>query len=617
MAVLFVVIFHFFPGVLPNGFIGVDIFFVLSGYLIGEILLREIHLGKFSFLDFYKRRAIRILPALMTVLAFTYLIGYGSLISEKFLSLAEQIRSASLFVINFLWIKEAGYFGAASEAKILLHLWSLSIEEQFYILFPFILWGAYRLRLNILAVASALFVGSFLLAARESDFSVHYFSFHTRIWEILAGSLYAGFARGFFKLDFNFDASSQMFRKNIEVVPFFCFVLLLATATMLALTNSYTAFNALVPVLCTIVLLSTEESWFNRNVLSRPILVGIGLISYPLYLWHWPLISFHYIIRRNFRYDSENLILLAISLGFAVLTYLYIEKPIRNSPNKVWNSLKLVAGLVFVISVSSYTAFRKGLPQRYDSELDTYSSRVWNYDGEDVSQCHNLLKDISDPICATTPNPKVALFGDSHAAHYFQGFRLQDHPRFKEVLAIGAGNCSPFGYDTPRCKDALRIGLNYIIKSKTIETVVIGGVYYSFSKVGDATALRILNETINSLKAAEKKVVFVVDSPMLFESAERCYSPDLLVLKYLRETPQFCSGSLPQHRFDQSKYLNFVSSLKALRPDILYYDPNEFLCEREKCKVFHDGVLLYSDNNHLSKNGAKLLVEDMISKIEL
>jgi peptidoglycan/LPS O-acetylase OafA/YrhL len=618
IAVILVIFSHYFPTLLNSGFIGVDIFFVLSGYLIGEILLREMHSGTFSFKDFYSRRILRILPALLTLLASVYLFGYGSLVADQFANLGTQIKATSAFILNFFLIKEAGYFDVASAGKILLNLWSLCIEEQFYFFWPLILWIAYKKRWNLFLVYSLFLFGSFFSSVFETDSTFRYYSITTRMWELMAGGLYAGIKNNYFNFKLNYNIKSKIEKSSGNYIALASFAIILFASGLLEFRDSYRAIDALIPVICTILLLNCQESWFNKVVLSNPLMVSVGLISYPLYLWHWPILSFHYNIRRIENY-GESLTLLLITIILSVITYIFVEKPIRFSPEKKRNSAILLTVLVFVGTGGFVTEIYKGIPGRYDGD-DINVTRVWNYNGINVTDCRDLFKGISDPICATTPNPNVALFGDSHAAHYFQGFLQQKNSRFNQVLTIGAGNCQPFSASGQRegCDQSYKIALDYILKTKSINTVFIAGFYgISFNKYENEEVSKKLQDTVDAISRVGKKVVVLEDVPALKKSADLCYSPKLFLLNMLRVTPEFCYGSLPAQRKDQSRYRTMMETIKSARKDILFYDPYQALCDRDICKVTNDGKILYSDDNHLSNHGAKFIVDDILKRYDL
>lgn len=324
IAVLLVVAFHAMPAWFPAGFIGVDIFFVISGYLITQIILGQIHAQNFSLKAFYGRRIRRILPALIVVVAATFGLGAWLLLRDEFQHLALHTVAAAVFTSNFLLWTESGYFDVAAEIKPLLHLWSLSIEEQFYILWPVLLVCAVKLRANLKLLTGIALLASFIagLYAIQSDAVAAFYAPHARAWELLAGALLA-------QLSVVNQPKSSAVRANVTAI---CG----ATAIGVALVhlNSKSAFPgawALLPVLGAAALISSQAqgSAINTALLSNRVLVWFGKISFPLYLWHWPLLAFARISENQTPPLSVRLALVGLSVVLAWATWRWLETPIR------------------------------------------------------------------------------------------------------------------------------------------------------------------------------------------------------------------------------------------------------------------------------------------------
>ena len=280
--------FHAFPDAMPGGFIGVDVFFVISGFLITGIIARELELGRFSLIGFYNRRIRRIFPALIVVLGATLMLGWFWMLPLAFAQLGSDAFASAAFLANIALLLQSGYFDVESVKKPLLHLWSLGIEEQFYLFWPLLLMLAARLRFSIFAVAAILGIGSFLLnvALIGSDPVATFYLPFTRAFELLAGAV---LACGWLKIDKAGAAGN--WRASIGVA------LIALAAVLLDSHRAFPGWWALLPVAGTALLLSAPGAWVNRVVLASPPLVWIGLISYPLYLWHWPLLVFFGIIK--------------------------------------------------------------------------------------------------------------------------------------------------------------------------------------------------------------------------------------------------------------------------------------------------------------------------------
>jgi peptidoglycan/LPS O-acetylase OafA/YrhL len=301
-AIILVIFYHAFPKYLRGGFVGVDVFFVISGYLITGIVAKEIQAGTFSFLIFYGRRCRRIIPALSIVLLSALCAGWLLLLPDEYQSLGRHVLAGATFTSNLLLWQESGYFDVASELKPLLHLWSLGIEEQFYIFWPIFLVLCYRLRANLILVSLVLFVmsfgGIFFLSNAGS-----FYLLPTRFWELLLGGglvlaewRYLGAMNRHicqFIFDENPDDTKLKFIQNLKAA--IAFISLLVAATLLTKEVPYPGWGTLLPTFAAGLFISAgRDAWINRVVLASKPAVWLGLISYPLYLWHgryYPLLT--------------------------------------------------------------------------------------------------------------------------------------------------------------------------------------------------------------------------------------------------------------------------------------------------------------------------------------
>jgi len=303
VAILSVIFGHAFPLFVPGGFVGVDIFFVISGFLISSIIYDNIDKNNFSFHEFYSRRIRRIFPALILVLTFCLLFGWGALFSYEFSQLGKHIGGGAGFVSNFILKNEVGYFDNLAETKPLLHLWSLAVEEQFYIIWPIAIFIMTKLRLDAGAVTLVFTVISFCLSIQTTygDQKAAFYLPYARFWELSAGSLLAystlypenkgtvfwktvcGKLSGIVGLTPGIAATKSVIG----------FALILVSILFLDRTSPFPGWRALFPTLGAVLIISSgATSWFNKEILSGRLIGLIGRISFPLYLWHWPLLSF-------------------------------------------------------------------------------------------------------------------------------------------------------------------------------------------------------------------------------------------------------------------------------------------------------------------------------------
>ena len=277
---------------MPGGFIGVDVFFVISGFLITRIILTRVDAGTFSFADFYARRVRRIFPALVVVLTATYLVGWFALLPDQFVLLGENIAAGVAFAANLFQLRQTGYFAPAAADNPLLHLWSLGVEEQFYIFWPpvILLLSSTAIRSRWIAVI-ALVSFALSLSIFFGYQTVAFYSPLTRAWELLAGGLLAHVV-----LARKSDGWSEPFGLYLALLGLAAIV---GPALLMDRNSTFPGLYALLPVFGAVLLIATPNSAVNKMLLSNRAMVWIGLISYPLYLWHWPVLSYLGILRNG------------------------------------------------------------------------------------------------------------------------------------------------------------------------------------------------------------------------------------------------------------------------------------------------------------------------------
>lgn len=369
VAILSVVIFHAFPDYLPGGFIGVDIFFVISGYLISTIIFGSLETGGFSFQTFYARRIMRIFPALAVVLLASLTFGWLVLLADELNQLGWQAVAGAGFFSNFVLWGEFGYFDTAAETKPLLHLWSLSIEEQFYIVWPLIVWLLWRWRRSVPWVIAGLFLMSFLLniTLMTRDPVGAFYLPLTRFWELLCGAILAWFATQSADL-----GRYPSIRRLLQVPPgWLAHAASIAAVVLIGFglvaidkEASFPGYWALLPVVgATLLIAAGPSAAVNRYVLSTRVMVWFGLVSFPLYLWHWPLLSFSHIIYADVPPVAVKVAAVLLSILLAWLTFRFIEQPIRLSPARrsaiistLCTSMVAVGLYGFALSRADFTA---------------------------------------------------------------------------------------------------------------------------------------------------------------------------------------------------------------------------------------------------------------------
>jgi peptidoglycan/LPS O-acetylase OafA/YrhL len=450
IAVLLVVNYHAFPEALPGGFIGVDIFFVISGFLITGIIARELEQQRFSLVAFYNRRIRRIFPALIVVLCAVLVLGWLWMLPAAYAQLSSDVFASAAFFSNIaLWL-QSGYFDIESSKKPLLHLWSLGIEEQFYLFWPLLLMLAARLRLNLLAVAAVIAAASFVLNVAligPNPVATFYLPF-TRAWELLAG---AALACGWNQISQTSRASNLRAGAGLMLIA--------AAVGMLDARSAFPGWWAVLPVAGGALLLSAPTAWGCRHVLASQSLVRIGLISYPLYLWHWPLLVFFGIIKFAPLTLIERGLIVGLSLALAWLTYRFVESPFRFGRPSLLRVLGLGSGMVLVAAAGGVIVRGGGFDFRLPPEIREMASVPTQSSQWRVHQC---LLDLShemtfaDSCVDRDRRPLVFVWGDSTAGALLPGLRKAQQTRNFGIAQFTSSSCTPvLNTDvagTPNCR---------------------------------------------------------------------------------------------------------------------------------------------------------------------
>lgn len=485
LAVLPVLLFHAWPSLCPGGFLGVDIFFVISGYLISGIIFRGLINDSFSYADFYAKRIRRIIPNLVLVLAFVAVVGYFFLFAYEYETLGKHIYSSAFFYQNFRLLKEAGdYFANEAVTQPLLHLWSLAIEEQFYIVFPliatFVWWISKRSIVVIGAMVATIVLGSFVGCLLTKNASFAFYFPLTRFWEIGVGMVLA-YVEAFRILDTRRIATGL--RNSLSVSGF----LLIVGSMWFYTTDIVTpGWYSLFPVLGTAFLIAAhEDSVINRTVLTWKVMIFVGLISYSLYLWHWPLISYLHII--NPKPDDWMIIFsLMISFILSILVYVGVENPMRRY--KGISNKYVVAALSMCLVV----CFGIGhLIRSNDGFLDRFINVKFKefQTNTDWSSPKILEKQEIDSIQLYVTNkakfPEILFVGDSHVAQYVERVLLLAKKSGKSVAFLTDNGClTSVGYSEDgdlRCK-SIPESVDKLLKNERLNTIVWGQMWGYYLK---------------------------------------------------------------------------------------------------------------------------------------
>jgi peptidoglycan/LPS O-acetylase OafA/YrhL len=504
IAILSVVAFHAFPEIVAGGFVGVDVFFVISGYLISSIILKALASSTFTFAEFYARRIRRLLPSLCVVIAAMLAGGWFVLLPDEFRALGRHAFAGIGFASNVLLWSEAGYFDAAADTKPMLHLWSLGIEEQFYIIWPLLLWFAWKRGFDVFRLSLAIALASFVAnvcCVQRFPAATFYFPV-TRFWEILAGGLLAQVhVRGWALLG-DGDRSRLPMRNAAAAIGLLLFLV------ALALLDKHAAFPgwwALLPVIGTLLLIAAgPDAMVNGWLLANPVMVWIGLVSYPLYLWHWPLLTFLRIASTEAPTTTARLGAVAASVLLAWLTYRLIDLPIRHggrATRKVVGTC--VAGAA--IALAGVAVYRSnGVPARFADGVARLTGFHYDYRA-DYREGTCFLRPEQDASafarCGGDSAPagarSIVLWGDSHAAHLYPGLKALAEPN-AQITELAASLCPPIvGIDIagrPHCR-AINDYILQRIATQRPDRVLLAAMW-----LGDSDSARVA-DTIDALRA--------------------------------------------------------------------------------------------------------------------
>lgn len=650
LAILSVVAYHAFPHYAPGGFIGVDIFFVISGYLISLIIFRSLLNNDFSFAEFYAHRIKRIFPALILVTATCYAFGWFSLLPDEFKQLGKHIAAGVGFVQNFVLWTEAGYFDVASELKPLMHLWSLAIEEQFYLIFPFLVWVAWKARLNVLTGVIALGVISFVLNKKGigQDAIKTFFAPQTRFWELMSGSvlayvygfrawrpsltswIHAGIFNRLFFREVPVEQDRELLLSNI--LSCLGLVLIIYSIVIYNHTMPYPGIRAVTPVLGAVFLiLAGPHAWVNRKILSCKVVVWVGLISYPLYLWHWPLLSFARIIDSETPSRSIRIAAVVISFLLAALTYYLIEKRIRYG-RSTRGKVALLSVLTVLIGYVGYNAYsRDGLAFRVkDYAKISQGIGDWSHP---KGLTPKVFSDTNIYLNSTS-SPEIFLFGDSHIEQYGpRVVELTKRGGIKSVAFMTRGGCPPvpFVYEekyknclyfvdkfwqylehTPSIKTiVISACFNcYLVKSSEPQEVPIDAPRYFFKKNsifeyfrngnGKDLALQEFVNFANEIVLKGYELYVLLDNPL-----DERFDPKKIIGSGRGGRPVFLTASKESYLISFSRNPKQV----ALEDDLIkrlhgtgavVVDSAEIICPKNICSSLDaSGRPIYKDSDHI------------------
>lgn len=626
LAVIPVILFHAGFELFSGGFVGVDVFFVISGYLITTILIEEIENNKFSIIKFYERRARRILPSLFFVMLVCIPFAWFWMQPGQMKDFSQSVVAVSFFASNILFWKESDYFSATAEEKPLLHTWSLAVEEQYYLLFPVFLYIFWRFgKDKVLWMIIGLAIVSLLLSewGWRNDASANFYLAPTRAWELFSGSIAAFFVQ------------KQGVRSN-NILSLLGLMAILFSIFIYDEQVPFPSLYALLPVMGVVflVLFSGPET-LSRRILSSKVFVGIGLISYSAYLWHQPLFAFARI--KLLEEPSEILMgaLSLLSLVLAFFSWKYIENPFRNRKNKVLNAKFIFAtsfiGLVGFSGLGFWGHLNNGFMDRFEIPLSIYNSITQTERQEECFGKDNI-QSREDWYCVLgveSESPDIFVFGDSHALSILPAMDEVAKKTKRGVFFSGTSGCTPLLNIYALRNDQVQKNCHELndrvfkfVKDNHVSTIILvarwsyytdGGYngndfsYISLDENGEKSKEysrqafeKGLIDTVHAYSEIGVKPVIVLQVPQQKLQPIDIYFSNIKDQRNINSL----SVSLDDHLALQ-KYVNSLFK----RSGVETLDFTGELCKKGRCVVGNDVESFYFDDDHLSPTGSRLLVK--------
>lgn len=637
VAVLSVLFFHSGINVFSGGYVGVDVFFVISGYLITTIIVREIGEGDFSIQGFYERRFRRILPALVAVVVATLIVGCLLLPPDSVVELGRSAAATALFASNIFFYMESGYFDAPAELKPLLHTWSLAVEEQYYIFFPLLLMLIARMGHRnylpwILALGGASFLASIWLTPNQPSWA--FYLIPTRAWELFIGSVLA--------LHVLPIPTSRAVRECLATIG----AILIAYSVLFF--DSLTVFPgsaAAVPTLGAALIIYAGLGGVSlvAGVLSLRPVVFVGLISYSLYLWHWPVIVYTKLLSITAPTSLAIVGMIALTFALSILSWRFVETPFRSGnvlrkPGALLRAAALVSAGIVVSGLAVVAA--DGLPGRYEA----FFPEDFNTEHERWDDCKDVVQRLADGqgLCSlghTDAEPSFMLWGDSHAESIASGV-----DQYAAQVAVGGviateSACAPLlGIDRPgreKCAAFNQRVLDYVEQHPALTTIFLVGRWgllaqgtrykeeegdtvtlkdtMSDNPVAEGNAIlfeRGLLRTVAALRQAGKRVVIMASVPEVGFEVPSSY----LIARLTRRDIGGLIAPTQAEYLARNAIVHKVLSDLERQGDATVVSPADALCDGGLCAVVARDVPLYRDSNHLSTFGARYLAPLLLSE---
>ncbi|MDA9805630.1 acyltransferase [Gammaproteobacteria bacterium] len=637
LAVIPVILFHAGFVLFSGGFVGVDVFFVISGYLITTILIEDIENNQFSIISFYERRARRILPALFFIMFICIPFALILMLPSQVEYFSRSLIAVSLFVSNILFWRESGYFDAAAEEKPLLHTWSLAVEEQYYLLFPIFLMFAWRFGKNRVFWMIVIMASVSLIISEwgwRNQPNANFYLAPTRAWELFAGSISA------------FIVQKHGVKKN-NLFALFGLVAILFSIFVYDKSTPFPSIYSLVPILgVVLIILYADRNTLTAKLLSTKIFVGLGLISYSAYLWHQPLFVFARFLNHGMQESHLMAALFFVSIFLAYLTWKYIENPMRRKD--LLNQKRIfqmsIFGMLF-FCIIGFTGYKTNGFENYilnDSELVSYKSL-------ERSSEENCANDISSCVKIADAKDKksILLLGDSNAYHFSKGLKeIADEHQFS-YIQLTKGACMPLSSNfyllerspiaSKRCANFNLNIIDSISKlTNKIDVVIISSAWLSYYYGANLFEKQVYSRDLPNISEIKLSINGIDEIPLhqrkkVFES----YFDNIHDILHKKARKIIVVGPLPpaitsfskknsfwdsqlissNEYYTETSELNDLLLKKFSKNNFLYIDLPSLLCDKKTCKIRHNELFLYGDPTHFSDYGQSFILKPVLKEI--
>lgn len=623
LSVIAVILYHLNNHWLPGGFIGVDVFFVISGYLITQIIYTEIIHQQFSFKQFYQRRIKRILPVFFVVMLFTSIAAWYILLPDEFVLFLKSLKTTTYFAENIFFANNTGgYWDVKADTMPLLHTWSLAVEEQFYIIFPIILLMLIHLPLflknrhfKIIIIFLILAIISFTLA-QISPFSLfltkyNYYSLFTA----RAGELLIGAIAGIFSLQkteyilFNHSRLNALFFNSIGLIGIILSFILFSNKIL------FPSFCTLIPTLgAAFILVFKHPQTYIIKALSLSPMIYIGKISYSLYLWHWPIIvlSKKYLFIDNFTNSKEYLVIIITIIIVSITTYHLIETPCRKYKGSFTSTLMLFYLLPTAVIMSFYYSQKSNYFSNFQTEntLKIYSimkTKHWEINKEGF--CYNIGKECI--FGDTSKKPQIVAFGNSHMEHMFRYLNQAGKMYGFSIRMIGSGGC-PYinGFiGDQRCAQIKPLVYQWIKESRII---IYSANFWGLDNKSEWKDGKTFKDQfpifIDSLLAQNKTIIILQDIPDLnTQEVNRYFS------NFIKNAPTTSYHFLTHNEVSGNEMIKKIIHNKGKH--VIFFNPLTGLSTAALNDwPFYKGIFAYADSNHLNAYTAKEFPKEVLPK---